>query len=228
MRAIVGKFSPFASSRSQFGKIQSAQGDVSHTMKRLRFLLLPALVVGCALPAMAQLTRALTESPEYKVTAKPDGFEVREYPAMAVVSTKMNARANKQQQDDRFMRLFRYIDKGNERDQKISMTSPVFMETGGGAGAMSFVIPAEVQKAGAPKPAADNVYLKTISAGKFAVLRFRGARSGEAEEKAVAKLKQRMEKAKLAPADGDPMFAYYDPPWTPKALRRNEVLIRLK
>jgi DNA gyrase inhibitor GyrI len=197
-------------------------------MKRLRILLSSALALGCALPAMAQLTRALTESPKYKVTAKPDGFEVREYPEMAVVSTKMSPAANRAQQDDRFMRLFRYIDKGNERKQKISMTSPVFMESGGETGAMSFVIPAEVKKEGAPEPSAENVSLKTIAAGKFAVLRFKGGRSGTAEAKAVAKLKERMEKAGLKAAAGDPMFAYYDPPWTPKALRRNEVLIRLK
>lgn len=187
-----------------------------------------ALVLGAAVPAMAQLTRAITETPDYKVVSKPDGFEIREYPAMAVASTKMDARASKQQQDERFMRLFRYIDKGNAEGQKIAMTTPVFMETGGAEGAMSFVIPKEVTDSGAPAPNSDDVYLSTIPGGQFAALRFRGARSGEAEAKAVAKLEQRMAKAGVQAAGGDPLFAYYDPPWTPKALRRNEVLIRLK
>ena len=197
-------------------------------MRLIKFALIGGLALGVALPAMAQLTRALTETPEYKVTAKPDGLEVREYPAMAVASTKMSPQADREQQDNRFMRLFRYIDKGNAAEQKIAMTTPVFMETGGDEGAMSFVIPKEVKKAGAPAPTADDVFLKTIPAGKFAVLRFKGGRSGDAEAKAVGKLKQRMAKAGLEAADGDPMFAYYDPPWTPKALRRNEVLLRLK
>jgi hypothetical protein len=27
---------------------------------------------------------------------------------------------------------------------------------------------------------------------------------------------------------GDPVFAYYDPPWTPAFLRRNEVMFRIE
>ena len=197
-------------------------------MRIKRYALAGMLTLGVAIPATAQLTRALTETPDYKVVSKPDGFEIRQYPSMAVASTKMDARANKQEQDDRFMRLFRYIDKGNAEGQKIAMTTPVFMETGGAEGAMSFVIPKDVTAGGAPAPKSKDVFLNTIPGGQFAVLRFRGARSGEAEAKAVAKLKQRMAKAKVEAADGDPLFAYYDPPWTPKSLRRNEVLIRLK
>ncbi len=183
-------------------------------------------------PAIAygglKLSRAGYESPRYKVESKQDGFEVRRYPAMKVVSTKMDPAADRGQRDSRFMRLFRYIDKGNAAGQKIAMTTPVFMEAGGEGGAMSFVLPEGVAEAGAPEPGSEQVYLAEIEGGRYAALRFRGSRSTEAERKAAARLRTALEKAGLKGDTGAPIFAYYDPPWTPRALRRNEVLIRLR
>ncbi len=174
------------------------------------------------------LTRGSYESPDYEVVAERDGFEVRHYAAMAVVSTEMADDAGRRERDDRFMRLFRYIDKGNADQEKIAMTTPVFMDAGG-TGSMSFVIPKEVDAGGAPKPEDDGVFLDSIDSGKFAALRFRGgSRDRDAEQAAIAKLRKSVEAAGLKIADGAaPLLAYYDPPWTPRALRRNEVLLRL-
>ena len=197
-------------------------------MKRLFYVTLLAIAIPAGAIAGLGLTRAGLETPKYKVVERKSGFEIRNYPTLPVVSTKMSAAASRQQQDARFMRLFRYIDKGNSASQKISMTTPVFMESGGSSGAMSFFIPDEVSEAGAPKPKEGAVYLNEIRGGKYAVMRFRGGRSGSAERRAVEALTKAIEAAGIKKADGDPLFAYYDPPWTPKMLRRNEVLMRLK
>jgi hypothetical protein len=57
------------------------------------------------------------------------------------------------------------------------------------------------------------------------VLRFSGGRSFKNETNAVARLQTWMTQEKLSPVN-DPVFGYFDPPWTPSFLRRNEVMFR--
>ena len=79
---------------------------------------------------------------------------------------------------------------------------------------------------GVPKPAGDNVKLGKVEAARFAVLRFGGGRTAENEKAAIEKLTVWLDGQKLV-GKGDPIFAYYDPPWTPVFMRRNEVMIRI-
>jgi DNA gyrase inhibitor GyrI len=131
--------------------------------------------------------------------------------------------------DDSFRSLFRYISGENEDKKKISMTSPVFMEDGEGKkeGRMSFMIPAKVSAKGAPAPNAEDVSVSEIGGGTFAVLRFKGWRDEAKQEKASEDLAKLVSESKLKPI-GKPFFAFYDPPWTPELLRRNEVWQRVR
>jgi DNA gyrase inhibitor GyrI len=128
--------------------------------------------------------------------------------------------------DDSFMRLFHYIDRQNSAQQKIAMTTPVFMSRGATNGTMAFVLPAALSPDQAPKPMADTVRLHTAPAGRFAVLRFSGGINHQAETNALARLQAWLRQQSLTPA-GDPIYGYFDPPWTPPFLRRNEVMLRL-
>lgn len=81
---------------------------------------------------------------------RSDGkFQVRDYPALTVVETPMAA-ANGS--DGSFMRLFRFITGANEGQQKISMTTPVFMSGSETNTTMAFVMPAKMKTGDAPKP----------------------------------------------------------------------------
>jgi DNA gyrase inhibitor GyrI len=70
------------------------------------------------------------------------------------------------------------------------------------------------------------VTLKQIPAGEFAVLRFSGGRNAKNATNAVARLTAWLAQEKISPT-GEPVFAYFDPPWTPPFLRRNEVMFRV-
>ena len=59
------------------------------------------------------------------------------------------------------------------------------------------------------------------------VLRFEGGRTTKNETAASEKLMAWLDGHKIA-GKGSPIFAYYDPPWTPVFLRRNEVMIRIE
>ena len=126
-----------------------------------------------------------------------------------------------------FNRLFRFITGGNEAKQKIAMTTPVFMSGSDSNATMAFVLPAKLEASGAPKPTDGAVKVRELEAGRFAVLRFSGGRNSKNESKTLSRLKTWMAEGGLSVLS-PPVYAYFDPPWTPSFFRRNEVMLRIK
>ena len=195
--------------------------------KKIFLSIVCILLAGSALGfAGIKLTRGGYESPEYKSEKHPSGFEIRNYSAMTVVSTKKEKSKSAKERDSRFMRLFKYIDKSNSKSEKIAMTTPVFMGVDGNEGEMSFVLPQKVAAKGAPTPNSDALYINKMNPTKFAAMRFRGKPSKENE--AAKKLIKKIQDAGFnISKNAKPIFAYYDPPWIPVFLRKNEVLIQI-
>lgn len=195
--------------------------------KKIFLSIVCILLAGSALGfAGIKLTRGGYESPEYKSEKHPSGFEIRNYSAMTVVSTKKEKSKTTKERDSRFMRLFKYIDKSNSKSEKIAMTTPVFMGIDGNEGEMSFVLPQKVAAKGAPTPKSDALYINKMNPTKFAAMRFRGKSSKENE--AAKKLIKKIQDAGFSISkNAKPIFAYYDPPWIPVFLRKNEVLIQI-
>jgi hypothetical protein len=171
--------------------------------------------------------RAAYESAEYRVLEADGPFEIREYPDLMLASTEM--RFSSRGNDGSFMRLFRYISGANEADQKVAMTTPVFMEMEGEElpGQMGFVIPKDVAQGVIPEPVASKVKILKRAGGRFAVVRFAGTMDLTTAENEEAKLRTWIE-SKGFKFHEESEAAGYDPPFTPGPLRRNEVLIRLK
>ena len=196
-----------------------------------------AILVTGGVFLLSRTTRAGYESAEYKVIESDGEFEIREYPDLMLVATKTKIDA--QGRDGSFMKLFRYISGANEAEQKISMTTPVFMENDQADSEvqMGFVMPKEVAVEGVPSPTGPDVDVRKRTGGRFAVIRFPGKLDKKLAKESEAKLRAWM-KSKGLTADVDEddesnktsgvEAASYDPPFTPAALRRNEVLIRLK
>lgn len=192
-----------------------------------------AVLVATGVFVFNKSTRAGYESAEYKVIESDGSFEVREYPDLMLVATATKIDA--QGRDGSFMKLFRYISGANESEQKISMTTPVFMEKDDTEAQMGFVMPKDVAIAGTPQPTGDGVAIRKRTGGRFAVIRFSGRLSEKLAQENEAKLREWMKTKNLTAADAKPdssesnnvESASYDPPFTPGPLRRNEVLIRL-
>ena len=175
--------------------------------------LLTALLLGVSsMPSMA------TEIPDYQVVTEDGKFEVREYPELTLVRTASG--------EGDFMRLFRYISGANESEQKIAMTAPVLMKHEGENKGMSFIVPREVAAARVPAPQDAAVETDAMPAGRFAVYRYSGGRNEANEREALEKLRAWTKERNIETA-GEPMFGYYDPPWIPPFLRRNEVMLRI-
>lgn len=170
------------------------------------------------------LGRGKYESPNYKVVVSDGAFEIRNYDAVTVVSAPM--RSGDERRNSAFMKLFGYISGKNENGQKIAMTTPVFSSTGEDESGMSFVVPQEVAKSGAPAANDKAVKVSVRKGGQFAVYRYSGRWS---DEKALAAEKKLIEwaAAQQLQTTGKVEVANYDPPYTPPLLRRNEVLVRV-
>ena len=107
------------------------------------------------------------------------------------------------------------------------MTTPVFMSGNGLNETMAFVLPAKLKPGTVPKPSDGSLTVRESAAGRFAVLRFRGGRKAANEAQALQRLKDWMAAGGLRVLS-PPVFAYFDPPWIPGSLRRNEVMLRME
>ncbi len=192
-------------------------------MKR-KMPLIAAIVLLVAFAAfwLVSTSRAATETPQYKVVRTDGKFEIRDYPALTVATTPMEDG----EMNGGFGKLFRFITGSNDAKEKIAMTSPVLIDTTKDKKTMSFIMPVKAVEKGVPKPSGESVTLGKVQAARFAVLRFDGGRTAENETAAIEKLKARLGAERIG-AKGELMFAYYDPPWTPTFMRRNEVMVRI-
>jgi hypothetical protein len=178
-------------------------------------LTLITIVAGC------KTSRSAYATAPYKLKRASGKFELRDYPKLTLVETPMtDADGN-----SGFGRLFRYITGGNEGDHKIAMTTPVYICGEAHHAAMAFVMPADLKTDQVPKPTDKSISIREVPADRFAVLCFSGGHNTKNEAAALAQLKTWMEAEGLSVLS-PPVFAYFDPPWTPSFLRRNEVMLR--
>jgi len=202
-------------------------------MKLIRPLLAVTLfLLTGATPAMA------TEEAPYTVVKSDDIFELRDYPpqilAEITVDGSLEEAGNKA-----FRPLFRYISGDNTSRRKIAMTAPVSQERQGekipmtapvsqqraaGRWAVSFMMPASYTMETLPTPDEPAIRLRQVPARRMAAVRYSGFWSEEKYQQNRARLETWMRENRLV-AGGEPVWARYNPPFTPWFLRHNEILI---
>jgi hypothetical protein len=181
--------------------------------------LLTGLLTGITLLGLIGCAGSNYETADYTVVSSKDDFEIRDYPALTLVTAPMPRRGA----DGAFMKLFRFISGKNDRSEKIAMTTPVFM-SGAESGTMAFVLPKTIAAKGAPSPSNPDLSIVRKHPARYAVLCFKGVASPEHSLREASRLGAWVSAQGLHSA-GSPVFAYYNPPWTPGFMRRNEVLI---
>jgi len=177
------------------------------------------------------------ETPAYAVERRDGPIELRRYPAM-VAAEIVTGGARQDGVRAAFSPLARYIfarDRAGDSiamtapvtqtPEKIAMTAPVTQTAAEGQWRVRFLMPAGRSRADLPSPAGD-VRLVDLPAQRMAAIRFSGRWSDAAFAGAEARLDAWLAAEGLTPA-GPPTFAYYNDPFTPSFLRRNEVLIPL-
>jgi len=183
-------------------------------------------------------TAMATEEAPYQVVKTEEIFELRDYPpqllAETIVDGDLEGAGNKA-----FRLLFRYISGDNRSRQKIAMTSPVSQEQKGEKISMtapvsqqrvqekwvvSFTMPASYTLETLPVPDDPRVILRQVPARRVASVRYSGFWSEEKYLLNKAKLDTWIQENGFVVV-GEPVWARYNPPFTPWFMRRNEILI---
>ncbi|MEM1045282.1 MAG: heme-binding protein [Pseudomonadota bacterium] len=180
-------------------------------------------VVALAGAAWAWTFRGI-ETPAYSAIKSDGAFELRDYPKLVVAS--FDAQGDRGVAVRRaFSPLADYIFAKKRSGEKIAMTAPVTQTPDADNWTVSFIMPAGRTLNDLPDPSGD-VTLAEVAPRMMASYRFSGrwtdARFAEASDKLFAWVEQQG----LTPA-GEIEFAYYNDPFTPPFLRRNEVLIEV-
>lgn len=201
----------------------------------MRFLLLlglPLIVAACVTEGV--------EEPSFALRLSDGNFEVREYAPTIVAETTVQGDAWGTRFEG-FGPLADYIfakDRAGEKiamtapvtqapREKIAMTAPVTQQVGkGDAWTIAFTMPAGSTMQSLPPPASPSVKLIEQASRTMAVYRFTGLAADSDMASAQRVLMEKVASAGLKPS-GEPVFAFYDPPWTPAFLRRNEVMIEV-
>ncbi len=116
-----------------------------------------------------------------------------------------------------------------QQGEKIAMTAPVIQQASdhGGQWKVRFVMPAEYTSETLPHPNNSQIEVLSIPSKRYAVIRFSGLAGEESLKKHLEELVNYTKENKLQTID-DPIFAFYNPPWTLPFMRRNEVMMEVK
>ena len=178
------------------------------------------------------------EETKFKVIESEGNFELRQYSPHIVAETFVEADFSKAG-NEAFNRLAGYINGQNRRKQtipmtapvsqeadfeKIPMTAPVNQEGAGEKWRFTFLMPAKYTLETLPEPLDSRVALRKVPESLVAALKYSGTWSKSRYEEKKKQLMEWIEKRGLKQV-GEPIFARYNPPFTPWFLRRNEVLI---
>ena len=199
-----------------------------------RILLAAAVGITGALHTMA------TEEAPFTLEKQDAAFEIRVYAPHILAETVVDG-SLEDAGNQAFGRLFRYISGANRSHNKVAMTAPVAQQRAGEKIAMtapvgqqrvqdkwavSFMMPAGYTLETLPVPEDPQVKLRLVPARRMAAVRYSGFWSEKRYLSHKQELETWMSKNGLTAA-GAPVWARYNPPFTPWFLRRNEILIPL-
>ena len=184
-------------------------------------------------------THAIDE-PAYEVTGKLGGVEYRQYQPYVVAEVLVAGDA-KEAGNKAFRILAGYIFGKNKGEKKLAMTAPVtqtaaparlamtapvMQNAAPGGYLVQFVLPKGVSLESAPEPLDQQIMLRQVPLTRVAVIRYSGFWSDANYNRHLAQLQGALNKAGMT-WSGEPVYARYNPPFTPWFLRRNEIWLQL-
>lgn len=161
----------------------------------------------------------------YVVNKKYDGFEIRSYESTLFTSVKLPTKEYKNASGSGFRILAGYIFGGNDRNEKIAMTSPVAMSLEDSM-TMMFMVPKKYKKETLPQPNQTQIQFTEEPAKVVAAITFGGWANDERIEEYKQKLIAALKKEDI-PYTNKFYLLGYNPPFE-LVNRRNEVIVELQ
>ncbi|WP_448660238.1 SOUL family heme-binding protein [Sphingomonas sp. CJ99] len=164
------------------------------------------------------------ERPDYQVERQDGAFTVRVYPALTVAETR-SIGVRRAALNAGFSRLADYIFAKDRPGERVAMTAPVLSDTTDGAWRTRFILPAHYTEQTAPAPQA-GVTVTTLAGRRVAAVQFSGNADDALLADREAALVEWMARHDLK-ATGPAEYAFYNAPFVPGPMRRNEVMFPL-
>lgn len=193
-------------------------------MKYLVFTLVLVSVLFTIVQLFSMSTQKGIETYPYEVIKAYKNFEVRRYEASLFTSVKLPTNEYEQASSNGFSILAGYIFGGNDKNEKIAMTSPVTMSLEDTM-TMMFMVPKNLDKDKLPTPNQKSIEFVEVPSKKMAAIRFGGWTSTEKIERYKAKLIAELEQEGISYNNKFYYFGY-NPPYE-LTNRRNEVIVEL-
>ncbi|MFN8865378.1 MAG: SOUL family heme-binding protein [Flavobacteriales bacterium] len=193
-------------------------------MKILYISLGIVLLAFVTIQLFAMSTQRDIEMYPYVVVKTYDAFEVRKYEASLFTTVTLPPNSYKESSSQGFSTLAGYIFGGNERGEKIAMTSPVAMSLEDSM-TMMFMVPKKFSKETLPRPNQSHIEFREEPAKTVAAITF----GGWADDKRIAEYKKQLTTALDAAGIAYTnrfYFLGYNPPFE-VINRRNEVIVEL-
>jgi len=179
------------------------------------------------------------EQPAYQVELDAKPFQIRLYAPMIVATVQVAGNRNDAVSAG-FGILADYIFGNNQKNGKIAMTAPVTQSAGekiamtapvnqspaGDGWVVRFIMPAGMTLDTLPRPKDARIEIDQMPARRIAIVGFSGFWSDSNFKSHQEELMEFVTRKGLTPVSG-PIYAYYDPPWTPWFLRTNEVQMEI-
>ncbi len=160
------------------------------------------------------------ETQKYTLIDKFDDFEIRYYPKSIKARVISTSNSN-----NNFRKLFSYISGNNKTNEKIAMTTPVYMNNDSIGNSMDFVMPSKFDLNNIHKPNDTDVKIIESEAGYFATLKYGGYSNSFKVEANTNKL-YKILRDKDIDFIGKPSYVSYNSPFKFFS-RRNEIIIEI-
>jgi hypothetical protein len=175
--------------------------------------------------ALAGTFMSHVEQPQYSVSRSKDMIQIRHYNPMVVAQVKIAGQRDEAIREG-FKILASYIFGSNTLAKKMEMTKPVTQQADYELWKIRFLMPSKYTLETLPKPLCQDIDLIFLPKTTLAVIRFAGMPTNQMLQIYTQKLKDYL-CAEHLQSKNEPLFAFYNPPWTLPFLRRNEVMIEV-
>lgn len=182
------------------------------------------------------------EKPEYEVIVVDGPVEYRLYQSFIVAETEIvDVESWKDASSEGFRRLFKYITGDNNGEEKIAMTAPVQQSklqaedvrfnqaeplTGQSGWTVSFMLPSMYSMVDVPTPEDERIEIRIVPEKLVAAIRYSGRWTTRNFDKYESRLMAALLEGNVEVL-GESETAFYNPPFVPPFMRRNEILVEV-
>lgn len=165
------------------------------------------------------------ETPAYQVIETEGAIEIRDYESH-LLATIAKAGGRSAAASSAFRPLANYIFGANDADQKMKMTAPVTQTKSDTKWEVSFILPQKGASSEMPRPNNQDIKIHENPAQRLLVIQFSG-RWGQEELKSREDALRAYAMRNEIMISGEPIYMFYDDPFTLPWRRRNEIAFRV-